>query len=117
MPFGSMWRRQLGISLSMTALVVAIALGGGGSWSAVTGGRVGPPGVSAQDANPLPRDRDQQMVTGRCVICHSLEMIAQQRQTREEWAVIVDRMITYGMPVQPGERERILAYLAKYLGQ
>jgi len=26
-------------------------------------------------------------------------------------------MITYGMPVQPGERERILAYLAKHLGQ
>ena len=79
MPFGSMWRRQLGLSLSMTALVVAIALGGGGSWSAVTGGRVGPPGVSAQDANPLPRDRDQQMVTGRCIICHSLEMIAASR--------------------------------------
>ena len=44
-------------------------------------------------------------------------MIAQQRQTREEWTAIVDRMITYGMPVQPGERERILTYLAKYLGQ
>ena len=101
----------------MTALVVGIALGWGWSWSGGMGSRVGPPGVSAQDANPLPRDRDQQMVTGRCIICHSLEMIAQQRQTRDEWAVIVDRMITYGMPVQPGERERILTYPAKYLGQ
>ena len=101
----------------MIALVRGIALGCGWSWSAGTGARARPPGVWAQDANPLPRDRDQQMVTGRCIICHSLEMIAQQRQTREEWAVIVDRMITYGMPVQPGERERILAYLAKHLGQ
>src|ERR1700730_14816633 len=115
MPFGSMWRSRL--ARSVTALVVGIALGWGWSWAAVTGGRVGLPRVSAQDANPLPRDRDQQMVTGRCIICHSLEMIAQQRQTREEWAVIVARMITYGMPVQPGERERILTYLAKYLGQ
>jgi len=110
-----MWRSRL--ARSVAALVVGITLGWGRSWSADTGDRVGPPGVWAQDANPLPRDRDQQMVTGRCIICHSLEMIAQQRQTRDEWAVIVDRMITYGMPVQPGERERILTYLAKYLGQ
>jgi hypothetical protein len=101
----------------MIALVVGMALGWGWSWWAGTTSLVGPRGVWAQDANPLPRDRDQQMVSGRCIICHSLEMIAQQRQTREEWAAIVDRMITYGMPVQPGERERILAYLAKHLGQ
>jgi hypothetical protein len=56
-------------------------------------------------------------VTGRCVICHSLEMIAQQRQTREEWTLIVDRMITYGMPMEPGDRERMLTYLVKHLGQ
>jgi hypothetical protein len=101
----------------VTALVLGVALSWGWSWTSSTGGRAGPPALSAQDANPLPRDRDQQMVTGRCIICHSLEMIAQQRQTRDEWAIIVDRMITYGMPVQPGERERILTYLAKYLGQ
>ena len=56
-------------------------------------------------------------MTGRCIICHSLETIAQQRQTREEWAVILDRMITYGMPMLPGDREIILNYLARYLGQ
>ena len=107
-----MWRSRL--ARSLTALVLGGALGWGGSWVAGPRDRVGPPGVWAQDANPLPRDRDQQMVTGRCIICHSLEMIAQQRQTREEWAVIVDRMITYGMPVQPGERERILANARRF---
>jgi Quinohemoprotein amine dehydrogenase A, alpha subunit, haem binding len=115
MPFGSMWRSRL--ARSVTALVLGVALGWGGGWATGMGDRVGPSGVSAQDTNPLPRDRDQQMVSGRCIICHSLEMIAQQRQTREEWAVIVDRMITYGMPVQPDERERILTYLARYLRQ
>ena len=112
---GLTWRR--GILRSAIALALGVALGWVGSWTAGTGPRLGLPGLSAQDGNPLPRDQDQQMVTGRCIICHSLEMIAQQRQTRDEWAVIVDRMITYGMPVQPGERERILTYLAKYLGQ
>lgn len=110
-----MWRSRF--SRALSALILGIILGWGWSWNERTGGNAGPPSLSAQAANPLPRDRDQQMVTGRCIICHSLEMIAQQRQTRAEWAVIVDRMITYGMPVAPGERERILVYLAKHLGQ
>ena len=75
-----------------------------------------PPRLSAQINNPLPRDRGQQMVTGRCIICHSLEMIAQQRQTRAEWAVIVDRLISFGMPMQPGDRVQILAFVATHLG-
>ena len=70
-----------------------------------------------QVVNPLPPDERQQLVTGRCIICHSLETIAQQRQTRDEWAVILDRMITYGMPMLPGDRELILEYLATRLGQ
>ena len=108
-----MWHSRF--SRALVALVLGVTFGWGWSWS--TGSGVRPPSLSAQADNPLPRDRDRQMVTGRCIICHSLEMIAQQRQTRAEWAVIVDRMISYGMPVQPGERERILTYLAKHLGQ
>lgn len=103
-----------GAARSLTALIFGVALGWG--WDGPSSA-LRPDAVSAQEANPLPRDPDQQLVTGRCIICHSLEMIAQQRQTRDEWAVIVDRMITYGMPVQPGERDRLLVYLAKYLGQ
>jgi quinohemoprotein amine dehydrogenase alpha subunit-like protein len=104
-----MWRSRL--SLALAALIFGASLGWG--WSGA-----GSPGSGVEQVdNPLPRDRDQQLVTGRCIICHSLEMIAQQRQTRAEWAVIVDRMITYGMPMQPGDREQILTYLAKHLGQ
>jgi hypothetical protein len=112
-----MWHSRFPQTLAALVLGVIFGWGWDWSWSGGTGGRVGPPSLSAQADNPLPRDRDRQMVTGRCIICHSLEMIAQQRQTRAEWAVIVDRMISYGMPVQPGDRERILTYLAKHLGQ
>ena len=73
--------------------------------------------AAEQVVNPLPPDERQQLVTGRCIICHSLETIAQQRQTRGEWAVILDRMIAYGMPMLPGDRELILEYLATRLGQ
>jgi hypothetical protein len=91
--------------------VLGLVAGGGG------GVAVFPSGLAAQPGNPLPADPDQQLVTARCVICHSLEMIAQQRQTRDEWIVILDRMISYGMPILPGDRERILAYLGRHLGQ
>lgn len=104
-----MWRSPL------ARLVTALALGVGAGWTWSGGGAPHP--LAAQVVNPLPQDPDQQFVTGRCVICHSLEMIAQQRQTREEWTVIVDRMITYGMPMGPGDRERTLTYLVKHLGQ
>jgi hypothetical protein len=104
-----MWRSPL------ARLVTALALGVGAGWAWSGGGAPHP--LAAQVVNPLPQDPDQQFVTGRCVICHSLEMIAQQRQTREEWTLIVDRMITYGMPMEPGDRERMLTYLVKHLGQ
>jgi hypothetical protein len=104
-----MWRS------SLARLVTALALGVGAGWAGSGGGAPHP--LAAQVVNPLPLDPDQQFVTGRCVICHSLEMIAQQRQTRDEWTVIVDRMITYGMPMGPGDRERMLTYLVKHLGQ
>jgi hypothetical protein len=104
-----MWRSPL------ARLVTALALGLGAGWAWSGGGAPHP--LAAQVVNPLPQDPDQQFVTGRCVICHSLEMIAQQRQSREEWTVIVDRMITYGMPMEPGDRERMLTYLVKHLGQ
>jgi hypothetical protein len=104
-----MWRS------SLARLVTALALGVGAGWAGSGGGVPHP--LAAQVVNPLPLDPDQQFVTGRCVICHSLEMIAQQRQTRDEWTVIVDRMITYGMPMGPGDRERMLSYLVKHLGQ
>ena len=104
-----MWRSPL------ARLVTALALGVGAGWAWSGGGTPHP--LAAQVVNRLPQDPDQQFVTGRCVICHSLEMIAQQRQTREEWTLIVDRMITYGMPMEPGDRERMLTYLVKHLGQ
>lgn len=110
-----MWRSRF--SRALTALILGVALGWSWSWSERTGGSAGPPSLSAQAANPLPPDADQPMVSGRCIICHSLEVIAQQRQTRAEWTVIVDRMISYGAPVGPGDRERILVYLTKHLGQ
>ena len=97
--------------VAILAFVVIAAVGG--DWVIVRA----MDDAAEQVVNPLPPDERQQLVTGRCIICHSLETIAQQRQTRDEWAVILDRMIAYGMPMLPGDRELILEYLATRLGQ
>jgi len=55
-------------------------------------------------------------VSGRCIICHSLEIVAQQRQDRAGWDVILDRMISYGAPIPPEDKPVILEYLATHLG-
>ena len=49
-------------------------------------------------------------------MCHSPEMVAQQRLDRAAWQAIVDRMITYGAPITPETRPLILEYLATRLG-
>ena len=88
------------------ALAVALLLGLVLGWTA---------GRPAAD-NPLPPGEHVELVIGRCIICHGLELVAQQRLSRAAWEVIVDRMLTYGMPMAPEEKEPILEYLVKRLG-
>jgi hypothetical protein len=77
---------------------------------------VGGAGGRAMAQNPLPPGEHVELVTGRCIICHGLDLVAQQRLSRAAWEVIVNRMITYGMPMAPEEKEWILAYLVSRLG-
>jgi hypothetical protein len=71
---------------------------------------------AAQPANPLPPGEHMTLVLGACIMCHSPEMVAQQRLDRPTWQAIVDRMITYGAPITPETRPLILEYLATRLG-
>jgi len=70
----------------------------------------------AQPVNPLPPGEHMPLVLGACIMCHSPEMVAQQRLDRATWEAIVDRMITYGAPITPETRLLILEYLATRLG-
>ena len=65
---------------------------------------------------PLPAGRHVDIVAARCVICHGLELVAQQRQDRAGWQVIVDRMDTYGVPIPPEDKKVIVDYLSEHLG-
>ncbi|TAL12388.1 MAG: hypothetical protein EPO02_01785 [Nitrospirae bacterium] len=52
------------------------------------------------------------VVTARCTLCHSDDLVRQQRLDRAAWTRVVDKMIKWGAPVSPEERELLLRYLA-----
>lgn len=93
---------------SRALLGAALALGAALGWAL--------PRPAAQ-VGPLPAGRDVMLVVGRCIPCHSLELTAQQRQDRAGWLVIVDRMISYGAPIPPEEKDAILEYLVTHFGR
>jgi hypothetical protein len=87
------------------ALVVGVLLGVVLAWAQ-------PPGP----IGPLPAGRHVDIVAARCIVCHGLELVAQQRQDRAGWQVIVDRMDTYGVPIPPEDKKVIVDYLSRHLG-
>jgi len=72
-------------------------------------------GRPAAQQNLLPPGKNMEIVIGRCIICHSLEIVAQQRQDRGGWEDIVDRMISYGAPIPPEDKPLVVEYLTTHL--
>lgn len=95
-------------SLGLVGLVAALALTQGG-FALAQGG-----GVPLAPASPnrLPSGPEAEFVSSRCVVCHSADLITQQRLKREVWVREVNKMITWGARATPEERDRIVEYLA-----
>ena len=104
MPSRSRWCSGLGL------LALAVAAG----TSAALAPRLGPPPVAAQAT--IPQTEGWVLVVSRCVICHSVEIAVQQRQGPQGWTVILERMVSYGMPLGPEERQVLVAYLVRHFG-
>ena len=66
----------------------------------------------AQDA-ALPQTPGWELVM-RCVMCHSVEIAVQQRLGPEGWSDTLDRMIKYGAPIPPEDKQRLMAYLLRH---
>lgn len=94
-----MWRKA-GIGAAALALLVG---------AAVPSGRHG---VSGQEV-PIPKTDGWELVM-RCVICHSVEIAVQQRLGPNGWSDTLDRMIKYGAPIPPEEKEKLMVYLLQH---
>ena len=62
----------------------------------------------------LPAGPGADEVARRCLTCHETDMIAQQRLSTAAWGREVDKMTRWGAPVEPAERDALIAYLARH---
>jgi mono/diheme cytochrome c family protein len=74
-------------------------------------------GTRAADfASPEPTDgtddHAQRLLATRCTVCHSLELIVQQRLDREHWSTIVKKMSSWGAQLSEADMDMLVAYLA-----
>lgn len=61
------------------------------------------------------RSRDQeamQLVANRCGICHSTDLVTQQRLDRPRWTATVNKMIRWGAMLSSEERTALVNYFA-----
>jgi len=73
--------------------------------------------VSAKQPAPSPRDEQKGSpqppgYQAACLTCHDEGMMRQQHITRAQWERETDKMVRWGAPVKPEEREGILKYLS-----
>src|SRR5512132_1192929 len=99
------------------SMVIAIAIsivGFASPW-------VGPPdgGLTARvlaESSPSQSDAVSRegalLVQTRCVICHSEDLVAQQRLSRAQWDATVSKMVRWGAPLSASEQRVLAEYLA-----
>ena len=69
--------------------------------------------VAAAQATPIPQTPGWDLVM-RCVMCHSVEIAVQQRLGPQGWSDTLDRMIKYGAPIPPPDKDILMAYLLRH---
>ena len=91
----------------MTALVALILL-------------ASPPALPDENRVQLKEGPARDLVVGRCAACHSQDYIPMNSPflDRKGWEAEVNKMVkAYGAPLEPGELEKIVDYLATSYGK
>ncbi|MBK6795762.1 MAG: hypothetical protein IPG76_02920 [Acidobacteria bacterium] len=55
--------------------------------------------------------RGKEIFEARCLLCHELDLTAQQRLSRSGWTREVEKMMRWGAAVTPDEKEPLIDYL------
>lgn len=73
-----------------------------------------PPGAPQEDDDDRAYELalSERVFRENCLMCHAVEMVAAQRMGPPQWLAEVDKMIGWGSPVPPEEKDRLVAYLA-----
>jgi hypothetical protein len=54
----------------------------------------------------------KQLLATRCAVCHSTDLITQQRLTRTQWDATVKKMVQWGAQLSDAEQDVLVTYLA-----
>jgi cytochrome c5 len=65
---------------------------------------------------PIPEGKGSDVTKRVCTGCHSSDLWASQRHTKDEWSGVIDQMLSKGLQASDDEIETINTYLATYLG-
>jgi cytochrome c5 len=65
---------------------------------------------------PLPDAPGKAIAETRCQVCHSGDMLRQQRLTETQWTAEITKMIGWGSELTDPERAVLLPYLTMYFG-
>nr|MBI3613656.1 hypothetical protein [Nitrospirota bacterium] len=71
-------------------------------------------GLAQERTTPQTADRQaQRLLVERCTICHSIDLIQQQRLPRDRWDTTVKKMVHWGAQLDEAERAMLVNYLAR----
>lgn len=66
----------------------------------------------ATDVSAAMARRGEGLVVARCAVCHSLDLISQQRLPRDRWSATVDKMKHWGAEISEEEADLLVRYLS-----
>ena len=67
----------------------------------------------AANAQSLPPGKGKTIVARSCASCHSLKVVTSKRASKEQWATLVDQMISRGADVSDDEIDPLIEYLSR----
>lgn len=73
--------------------------------------------ISAQEDDPASvsaalAPRAEGLIIARCSVCHSPDLVSQQRLPKDRWAATVDKMKHWGAEISDDEAELLVRYLS-----
>jgi hypothetical protein len=75
-----------------------------------------PSTVTAVQAGPSIDRQASALLESRCAVCHSTDLIAQQRLNRARWHATLQKMTSWGAQLSTAEQELLLNYLTTRQG-
>ena len=65
-----------------------------------------------RDGRARPAQRGEGLLLARCAVCHSIDLVQQQRLPRDRWEATVQKMIRWGAELSEEEAGVLVDYLS-----